>query len=81
MLQLHATFERFGNVYIGYVDEFKGTVAQGDSLETTQAELTKLIRVKLAYDLKFPIEQIKAISDVPANFIPINTNKYRLELV
>lgn len=84
MLYINATIEEFSQgVFVGYTREFKGLVAQGSSVDQVKSELSKLIRVKIAYQLDFPIEKIKEIDSNQAKFIQDTSSEqdYRVEIV
>jgi predicted RNase H-like HicB family nuclease len=65
MFQVTGFIETHGNMYLGWVQNFKGIAAQGHSHDEVLQKLLLLIRVKIAFDHKLPLVNVSA-SEVAA---------------
>lgn len=60
MFQVTGFIENHGNMFLGWVQNFKGIAAQGNSHEEVVEKLLLLIRVKIAFDHNLPLVNVKA---------------------
>lgn len=60
MLKLETRIESFnGGGYLGWIDNIKGIIVQGPTIENVLDELLISLKVKIAYDYDLEIEDVK----------------------
>lgn len=82
MFQVTGFIEKHGNMFLGWVQNFKGIAAQGSSHEEVVEKLLLLVRVKIAFDHKLPLVNVSA-KEVKAGDQPKiewkNENEFQLQ--
>jgi len=60
MIIIEGHIEHFGDsLFIGWVENFKGLVVQGESIDEVKKELWTSLKVKIAYDYNLDISKIE----------------------
>lgn len=82
MIQVTGYIEKHGKMFLGWVDNFKGIAAQGNTEEEVMDKLFLLLRIKIAFDYKLPLSNVEAgeTCNVKHHFVKQENNKFQLQL-
>ena len=82
MIQVTGYLEKHGNMFLGWVDNFKGIAAQGNTEDEVMDKLFLLLRIKIAFDYKLPLSVVEASEKCNHNnhIVKMDNNKFELQL-
>jgi predicted RNase H-like HicB family nuclease len=80
MIQVTGYLEKHGEMFLGWIDNFKGIAAQGNTEEEVMSKLLLLLRIKIAFDYKLPLSNVSAdeACNIKHHFVKQEENKFQL---
>lgn len=81
MVQVNGYLEKKENKFLGWIENFNGIVAQGDTEDDVISKLILLLRVKISFDYDLPLSNIETRehSGIDKHLIKQTENKFQLQ--